>query len=408
MESDADRGALSMPLVDPDVEQSTEVLERPASYEPPTLRDQLLARPVARRVLLFAGIVRPQRGLDACAWWLPWILCRVGIAATMLFYLFLLVVDLFLLVDPRDTWWWSIVSCAVIALQQFATLSCFWWLPRKLDQLPMVFSDGEESARLARAERVAVGFLASVVVLPFVPIAVIDTKLGDGHTLLLSLSFQIPSAVVLAALLLVVACETDAATTAIRQIHAAARSKTLDRVQYIETRDAIARRDTQWSVHLGALAFVALLNTATFVCSVYRLGDGLGDTLLLSTRALVGAELAMGVCFLKEPGLLLILLYFTAVANDHADALPAILVTNAPWGEPFSADEMRRLDVLSLATQYSLHPDALKSNYSFLTTPYVQPITSSLMGVRATRTLFLTSAASLVVSLASSAFKYLA
>ena len=55
MESDADRGALSMPLVDPDVEQPEEVLERPASYEPPTLRDQLLARPVARRVLLFAG-----------------------------------------------------------------------------------------------------------------------------------------------------------------------------------------------------------------------------------------------------------------------------------------------------------------------------------------------------------------
>ena len=400
MESDADRGALSMPLVDPDVEQSTEVLERPASYEPPTLRDQLLARPVARRVLLLAGIVRPQRGLDACAWWLPWILCRVGIAATMLFYLFLLVVDLFLLVDPRDTWWWSIVSCAVIALQQFATLSCFWWLPRKLDQLPMVFSDGEESARLARAERVAVGFLASVVVLPFVPIAVIDQNVS----LLLALSDQIPSTVVLAALLLVVACETDAATSAIRQLHAAARSKTLDRVQYIETRDAIARRDTQWSVHLGALAFVALLNTASFVWFVY----GLGDT-LLSTRALVvGVELLAGANHLKETALLLILLYLTAVANDHADALPAILVTNAPWGEPFSADEMRRLDVLSLATQYSLHPDALKSNYSFLTTPFVQPITSSLMGVRATRTLFLTSAASLVVSLASSAFKYLA
>ena len=65
MDSDADRGALSMPLVDPDVEQPAEVLERPASYEPPTLRDQLLARPVARRVLLLAGIARPRRGLDA-------------------------------------------------------------------------------------------------------------------------------------------------------------------------------------------------------------------------------------------------------------------------------------------------------------------------------------------------------
>ena len=89
-----------------------EVLERPASYEPPTLRDQLLARPVARRVLLLAGIVRPQRGLDARAWWLPWILWRAAIAATMLFYLFLLVVYLFDLVD-HDTW--SIVACAVIA-----------------------------------------------------------------------------------------------------------------------------------------------------------------------------------------------------------------------------------------------------------------------------------------------------
>ena len=82
MESDADRGALSMPLVDPDVEQPAEVLERPASYEPPTLRDQLLARPVARRVLLFAGIVRPRRGLDAFAWWLPWILWRFTMSVT--------------------------------------------------------------------------------------------------------------------------------------------------------------------------------------------------------------------------------------------------------------------------------------------------------------------------------------
>ena len=403
MESDADRGALSMPLVDPDVEQPAEVLERPASYEPPTLRDQLLARPVARRVLLLAGIVRPQRGLDARAWWLPWILWRAAIAATMLFYLW---VALNAIIAKGLIL--SIVESAVIALQQFATLSCFWWLPRKLDQLPMVFADGDESARLARAERVAVGFLASVVVLPFVPIAVIDPNV----VLLLGWSLQIPSTVVLAALLLVVACETDAATAAIRQLHAAARSKTLDRVQYIETRDAIAQRDTQWSVHLGVLAFVALLNTATFVWCVYEASDGMyigeNHDETLSTRALVEVELLTGAVFLKEPGLLLILLYFTAVANDHADALPAILVTNAPWGEPFSADEMRRLDVLSLATQYSLHPDALKSNYSFLTTPSVRPITSSLMGVRATRTLFLTSAASLVVSLASSAFKYLA
>ena len=231
-------------------------------------------------------------------------------------------------------------------------------------------------------------------------------------SLLVGLSDQIPSTVVLAALLLVVACETDAATAAIRQLHAAARSKTLDRAQYIETRDAIAQRDTQWSVHLGALAFVALLSTAFFVWYTYsnenRIKYHLQHDGTRYAVEFVAYEVAIGSNYLKEAVLLLILLYLTAVANDHADALPAILVTEAPWGEPPSSDEMRRLDVLSLATQYLLHPDALKSNYSFLTTRPLRPITFSHMGVRVTRTLFLTSATSLVVSLASSAFKYLA
>ena len=320
-------------------------------------------------------------------------LCRAGIAGNGLFCLYQLEHAINANGSIRLIIRNEALTVIALCLQQFATLSCFWWLPRKLDQLPMVFADGEESARLARAERFAVAFLLASSVYPLVPLAVLDPNFLIFDLL------QILSTIVLAALLLVVACETDAATTAIRQLHAAARSKTLDRVQYIETRDAIARRDTQWSVHLGALAFVALLNTASLVWFLHALDDA-----LLSTRTLWVDGLDAFPNLFKETGLLLILLYLTAVANDHADALPAILVTNAPWGEPFSADEMRRLDVLSLATQYSLHPDALKSNYSFLTTPFVQPITSSLMGVRATRTLFLTSAASLVVSLASSAF----
>ena len=219
---------------------------------------------------------------------------------------------------------------------------------------------------------------------------------------------------VLAALLLVVATEMDAATSAIHHLQTAAWNTTLNRAQYIETRDAIAKRDSKWSVPLGVLAVVAFLNTVAFVGALYLYdrqgyeypydpeGYCIRTVICMDNKTefeVFFALLIAGPQFIKEAALLMILLSLTAILNDQSDALAAILISEGPWGAPGSESEASRLDIISLATQFVVRPDALKSNYSFLTTPFVQPITFGLAGVRVTRTMFLAFAASLMLPL---------
>ena len=397
----------SLPLVDEPDGSVDE--ERPAitSYAGASLRVRLMGRPVTRRVLLFGGITRPHRGWDSPAWWLPWCLFRVSLAGTGSWALGYYVPHTPLSEPGELVVFWT------VALQAITAFSCFWWLPKRLDEPTLVIADDERNNLVGRAERVTLWFLVVFGVTSIISAITVSAYYDFGFQIttvsfFLILPVLMSTTAVLAALLLVVATEMDAATSAIHHLQTAAWNTTLNRAQYIETRDAIAKRDSKWSVPLGVLAVVAFLNTVAFVGALYLYDRTATEPCIRPIRFCVHnktefevlfALLIAGPQFIKEAALLMILLSLTAILNDQSDALAAILISEGPWGAPGSESEASRLDIISLATQFVVRPEALKSNYSFLTTPFVQPITFGLAGVRVTRTMFLAYTASLMLSL---------
>ena len=106
----------------------------------------------------------------------------------------------------------------------------------------------------------------------------------------------------------------------------------------------------------------------------------------------------------KEALLLMMIASYAVDVNDQADAIAALL--SEPWGEVGSKEEIIRLDLLALATTKAITPAGASSLWSYLHTPYVQPISFRVCGFRIMRAKFMAGVVTLVLSMLTSFVKH--
>jgi hypothetical protein len=188
---------------------------------------------------------------------------------------------------------------------------------------------------------------------------------------------KIATAPALGAFLLVFGIEAAHATTAIKKLQEAARTKTLTRHLYVAARKRIRERMVGWRLGVGILACVALYNTIGLFVILER--PGLDPTFKHRNEEQVQHAVVLG----KEVVLLLMILALIVPVNDHADAVVTLL-NSEPWGTMGSKEENTRMDLLFLTTTTSITAEAADSFRKRFVTSKSRPISFRILSLRPT------------------------
>lgn len=311
----------------------------------------------ARYLLLFAGVLRPSSRRSP--WWLCWVSGRIAVASIP-----------FLSQASGSASQWDMVFLFLFALSTVAAGSCFWWLPARASALALdrPLCPGEGAKFRVDAERISIGFMIACSVL-----GLLWNVINHAFNVSYFIVFN-GTTPVLGALVLVLATEIADSLKMVHRILSKARDKTLDRTVYIDARDRIAARSEAWSCVLGVMSVAAFYSTVGFA---YLMNQVDHDQVAQRT-------IAFSFVLLKHAGLLFAFLAIVTRVNDEADTLKGVLM-QAAWGGEGEQPETMRLDLLWLASTYSVRPEALNSTWKYMMTPRVQPITFSIFGVRVTR-----------------------
>jgi hypothetical protein len=348
---------------------------------------------MVRSILLFSGVAPPP------SWRSPWMVCRVGWPLIIVFGVVLEMAAVIHHFESNDAVAAYIVSIPS-TLGMLAALGSYWWLWPKAHRLIAQ----EEPLPLEQMRGAVVIFGVYVVMWITAGLAVSVWLVASGRTVGNYPYITVPYSAVkwvtilpiipaLGATLLVLGIETTHATNTVKRLLQAAENKTLTRSMYTTARDRIKERSSCWKWSLGLLAVVALFNTIGLIIILHS--PNLDGSSGIANRIAEDIEHVNKLG--KETALLFTILILVVPVNNYADSIITVL-NNEPWGELGSKEENARLDLLHLATVYSITPEAAASAWKSLTAPMCKPISFRVCGVRPARGVF----GAAVISLAGS------
>jgi len=344
-----------------------------------------LEMPAARRLLLFCGVLRPT---SCCsAWWLCWCGWRLLAVALLAYYVTRLAMTdgVRVLLAFDEGWVFLLLFYVPLMVAMVAHMGCAWlYLPCLLTSLPP-----QSAAALHRALRLALLFMGACLGVTAVLAAVLSAVEREGALWMATLVEGNAATPALGATLFVLGVELGTARERALQLVQRAREQQLERPQYEQLRDMLARRSALWQRVLLPTALICAFNTIASLYFVHVInaalsGSASGDATLVAVWHLLLYSLPVLPAFLvEEIALLLLLLLLTASINDAADAISAALV-EAPWGPYGSAAEGARIDLLALSSISAITPESARSCCWHLT-DRTAPAAFWLAGVRVTR-----------------------
>jgi hypothetical protein len=357
--------------------------------------DELEEHPRFRRVLLFAGLVRPP------SWWSPWWLCYIGWPLTVLFELS--INWFFVVVDRRQGEFYSVDI--PVTFGKTISFSCYWWLVPKVRELIMedVPLREEQAASLVLMSTafmvtwLLIGFVQWVCDMVVQPsLGIVFNAFNYTYVEWIDASATTP---ILGAVLLVLGIEVTHATNDIKELLQMTRDQTLTREVYVASRNRIRDRSDSWKYSLGLLAIAAFANTVGLITILHSPQvDPYYDD---SPKSRAAVDIYHLIVSGKDVTMLFVIMALVMQVNDHAGSVNTVL-NNERWGDPGSIEDTTRLDLINLTTAHSIEAGAAASIKQYLTTSRSRPIAFQVIFVRPDRNLFAAAVVSLFGSLVGS------
>lgn len=271
-------------------------------------------------------------------------------------------------------------------------MGCAWvYLPWIVTSLPP-----QSGAALRRALLLAVGFMGGCVVISVVLAGILSATQWRQVPRTVELWTAVlvegnAATPALGATLFVLAAELGTARERALHLVQRARDQALERQEYEQLRDELARRSTLWARVLVPTACIGAFNTLASIYFMHAVNQLLaakpadrGDATAQAVwHLLLFSQPVLPAFLVEEIALVVVLLVLVASINDAADAIGAALV-QAPWGAYGSTAEGQRLDLIGLTTVSAVSPESARGSSCCSWSSHA-PATFTLAGVRVTR-----------------------